>query len=126
MLGAMRRLLFALVAIAACHSNPPSDADIVAATGKPCGPTVQCGAGTTCGTVEAQYRQCALECTMSGSNECPDGTYCTKNATDAGHFCALICNSTAECTGPTGNDTLECNNAFDDNGGPGPLICQVP
>jgi hypothetical protein len=122
----LRRPLLALVAIAACHSNPPSDADIIAATGRSCGAAQGCTAGTTCGAVEIQYHQCALDCTMSGSDECPDGSYCTKNGTDSGHFCALVCTSSAACTGPTGNNTLVCNNAINDNGSPGPLICQVP
>ena len=116
--------IVAVLALAACGNDKPTDMQILAALGKACDATHGCSAGTKCGTVDLSYHQCVEPCMASGPDMCPDGSYCSKNGADAAHFCLKLCMATTDCTSI--NDTLHCTNAINDDSSPGPLVCQTP
>jgi len=110
------------LALAACGSDKPTPEQVLAALGKPCDATHGCSAGTQCGTIDIAYHQCVDPCMASGPDDCPDGSYCSKNGLDSAHFCMKLCDTTQACTSI--NDTLACTNAFNDDSSPGPLVCE--
>jgi hypothetical protein len=122
----MRVFLLAAFAFAliGCKGDPVTDDELLAALGKSCGQGLGCDNLTACGTVDITYHICEFDCTDDPTT-CPDGSFCSKNGLDEGHFCMRECTSDNDCLMATGNDTLRCNNGVTDTGAVGALVCGV-
>jgi len=94
--------------------------------GAACDATHVCGNGLTCGTCGLATGQCTIACSASGAAGCPSGSYCSRAFVGAGfdaHFCVKMCDSDTDCH--TVNQSLSCNDAYEDDGTSGPSICNV-